>query len=289
MKLINYTEVPTTEAEDINREKTTWRNGECVMIDEGPAVTLYLGHRQETRLETDPATGEETTRTVTLAFPVRLEKPLTRDMAINAAEMAAYGLRTPMEVASFGASLARKFRESPEDAEIREHDDFIAWVKDGLTAIGLGKAGAGGSGAGGQSATFADAFSMMRLAVGAASLDDAQSLQVKSLYPAWEDFIGKPLPEGRKVRYGGELYAVRQDIAVVLENQPPSTDTLALYRAIEEAHGGTADDPVPYRQNMALEPGKYYVQDGVKYVCTQAMQPMPYDLKDLAAHVEVVK
>jgi hypothetical protein len=42
-----------------------------------------------------------------------------------------------MEVASFTASLARKYRDNPDDAEVREHDEFIAWVKDELSKIGV--------------------------------------------------------------------------------------------------------------------------------------------------------
>lgn len=75
------------------------------------------------------------------AFPFRVKKPYSRDSAINTAEMEAYSLKTSMQVASFNASLARKSRENPEDEEVKEHDGFIAWVKEELTRIGIGKAG----------------------------------------------------------------------------------------------------------------------------------------------------
>ena len=42
-----------------------------------------------------------------------------------------------------------------------------------------------------------------------------------------------------------------------------------MYARIDEAHGGTKYDPIPYEGNMALESGKYYVQDGVTYICTR--------------------
>ena len=41
-----------------------------------------------------------------------------------------------MDVASFGASMARKFRENPDDPEVKEHDKFISWVKKELSGIG---------------------------------------------------------------------------------------------------------------------------------------------------------
>lgn len=288
MKVINYTEVPSTIAEDFNRGKTKWLDGKCVGLDEGPAVTLYLGHRTETRLEYDAeSSGVPVERTVTLAFPVRVAKPVTRDAAINAAEMEAYGLRTPMEVASFGASLARKFRRSPEDDEIREHDEFIAWVKEELERVGVGKPSSGGGEA--SALTFASLFRISRLSAGKTELTDEEALSVQPLFPDWTTSVGGALKAGQRVRYAGKLYEVRQEIAAVLETQPPSTETLALYRVIEQEHRGTAGDPIPYEQGMELEYGKYYSQYGVTYLCTQAMQAMAYDLKDLPAHVQAVE
>lgn len=126
MKAINYVSVPATRSEDINPGKTTWKDGKCVSIDEGRDVTLYIGHRESKQTEEK---GRE-------AYPVRVSKPVTRDKAVNAAEMDAYDLVSAMDVASFGASMSRKFRENPADPEVREHDEFISWVKDELTKIG---------------------------------------------------------------------------------------------------------------------------------------------------------
>lgn len=96
---------------------------EGTKVDEGDYITLYVGHRKT-------EDGEE-------AYPIRVKKPLTRDKAINAAEMQAYNLTTPLEVASFGTSLSRKHREDPDDSEVRDHDYFIDWVKNELTKIGV--------------------------------------------------------------------------------------------------------------------------------------------------------
>lgn len=101
-------------------------------IDEGKYVTLYVDHRIGSRADED---GGEID--VCMASPIRLAKPVSRDMAINAAEMAAYGLADAMAVASFNASLARKSRLDPTDAEVTEHDAFISWIKDRLTDIGV--------------------------------------------------------------------------------------------------------------------------------------------------------
>ena len=90
------------------------------------------------------------------------------------------------------------------------------------------------------------------------SLTDNEALKVKSMYPYWNEFISKSLTTGMKVQYNDKLYRVRQDIAVVLENQPPSISTAALYEEINETAAGTKDDPIPYNNTMALEEGKYY-------------------------------
>lgn len=127
-KGLYYEIVPSVADEDINRSRTVWKNGKCISIDLGKDVVLYLGHRSINGVDEPLATE---------AFPVKVEKPVTRDKAINSAEMAAYGLHNAMEVASFNASLARKARSNSCDSEVIDHDEFISWVKDRLDEIGV--------------------------------------------------------------------------------------------------------------------------------------------------------
>ena len=100
-------------------------------------------------------------------------------------------------------------------------------------------------------------------------LTDEQSLQFKDLYPEWTTFINQKLDAGFKVLYEDKLYKVKQTIEKVLENQPPSIDTAALYEEINETNAGTLEDPIPYNNNMELFEGKYYSQNGVTYKCTR--------------------
>ena len=120
----NYISVPASQEEDINIDVTTWKNGKCISIDEGTHITFFIGHQSD-------ADGNVT------AFPIRVEKPASRASLINGAEQTAYNLITAMDVASFSASLARKAREGETNYEVQEHDDFIQWVKDELTKIGI--------------------------------------------------------------------------------------------------------------------------------------------------------
>lgn len=121
-------------------------------------------------------------------------------------------------------------------------------------------------------------------------LTDEQSLQFKDLYPEWKTFINQKLEVGFKVLYGDKLYKVRQTIGQVLENQPPSIETAALYEEINEKNQGTIEDPIPYNNNMELFNGMYYSQNGVVYKCTRnTEQPVYQDLSGLVGiYVETI-
>lgn len=99
------------------------------------------------------------------------------------------------------------------------------------------------------------------------------------------------MKKGIRSVYDDKLFRARQDISVVLENQPPSIDTAALYEEINEENAGTLDDPIPYNNNMELFAGKYYSQDGTVYKCTRDTGQAVYqDLADLVGiYVEAVK
>lgn len=121
-----------------------------------------------------------------------------------------------------------------------------------------------------------------RMSINTIALSDEQSLEVKDLYPEWSGFIGKSLEKGVKVLHENRLYKVRQAITTVLENQPPSTATAALYEEIVESAAGTLEDPIPYNGNQELFEGKYYTQGGATYKCIRSTgQPVYNDLGDL--------
>lgn len=117
------------------------------------------------------------------------------------------------------------------------------------------------------------------------SLTNEEALAVKDLYPTWESFIGKSLSTGTIVLYADKLYKVRQEISVVLGNQYPSVDTAALYEEINKSNAGTYEDPIPYNNNMALENGKYYIQNEVIYLCNRNTEIPVY--QDLSALVGI--
>lgn len=134
-------------------------------------------------------------------------------------------------------------------------------------------------------------LSLLAMTINTMPLSDEQSLQVKNLFPKWETFIGGKLEKDYKVLYADRLYKVKQDITTVLENQPPSIDTAALYEEINEKNTGTKEDPIPYNNNMELFSGKYYSQNGVVYKCTRDTgQAVYHDLSALVGiYVEIAE
>ena len=118
-------------------------------------------------------------------------------------------------------------------------------------------------------------------------LSPSEALQVKDRYPEWETGIN--VKTGERYRVEDVLWECVKD-HLTQDNWKPSTATLSLWKIVDaEEHSGTIEDPIPYKQNMALEFNKYYTQDGVLYLCIQAMTPGPYDLKDVPAHAQPIK
>lgn len=103
---------------------------------------------------------------------------------------------------------------------------------------------------------------------GAQSLSDTEALEVKGIYPKWVDLLGAAAEVDYKFTHDGALYKVIQ-AHTFTENWIPGTGTESLYTVIDEEHAGTIDNPIPYNGNMALEAGKYYIQDGVVYYCNR--------------------
>mgnify|MGYP005758140275 CR=1 FL=1 len=126
----------------------------------------------------------------------------------------------------------------------------------------------------------------------AQSLDDAQALTVKAIYPRRDEVIGQAVKQGFKFLYNDILFKVIQPDGLIIQEQYiPGEGTESLYAVINETNAGTQEDPIPYAGNMALENGKYYGQDGVIYLCNRDTEiPVYQALKDLVGlYVEVAE
>ena len=109
----------------------------------------------------------------------------------------------------------------------------------------------------------------MTVAANADALRTAEVEAVKPLFDAWA--AGVAYEAGRDiVCYGeGDALYLCHTSHTSQADWTPGTATASLWTRIDAAHAGTADDPIPYEGNMALESGKYYSQDGVVYRCTR--------------------
>lgn len=123
----------------------------------------------------------------------------------------------------------------------------------------------------------------------AQTLTDAQALTVKAIYPMRESIIGRTVRKDYKFQYADKLYKTIQDNLLIQEQYIPGEGTESLYTVIDETHAGTQEDPIPYDGNMALENGKYYIQDETVYKCTRDTEIPVYNaLADLIGiYVEV--
>lgn len=111
------------------------------------------------------------------------------------------------------------------------------------------------------------------------SVDDNTALRMLEFYPEWA--AGQAYTAGYKVQHGGKLWRCLQ-AHTSQSGWEPSTATASLWEEICESHAGTKDDPIPYSGNMALESGKYYIQDYVIYLCNRdTINPVYNALADL--------
>lgn len=98
------------------------------------------------------------------------------------------------------------------------------------------------------------------------NLPDQKALKFKAMYPHWK--AGVAVKVGQRYQYGDKLWKVRQ-AHTTAEHQPPSTATASLWEVIDETHAGTLADPIPYDINLAVFKDKYYIHNGVIYLCTR--------------------
>ena len=97
----------------------------------------------------------------------------------------------------------------------------------------------------------------------AVTLDDETALTGVELFPIWT--IDRAYAVGDKVQRNGKLWRCIQAHTSQAGWEPENV--ASLWTEICESHAGTLEDPIPYSGNMALESGKYYMQDGKIYRC----------------------
>ena len=94
-------------------------------------------------------------------------------------------------------------------------------------------------------------------------VDDNTALRMVAFYPEWAE--NTEYTAEYKVQRNGKLWRCRQAHTSQAGWEPENA--ASLWTEICESHAGTLEDPIPYSGNMALESGKYYMQDGKIYRC----------------------
>ena len=135
---------------------------------------------------------------------------------------------------------------------------------------------------------------LLRAQINTVPVDDQTALRMKTYYPTWEECCEKGSvaydKAGFKFTYEDKLYSCLSANPSFQSSWIPGVGTESLYAVIDETHAGTLEDPIPYDGNMALENGKYYIQNSHIYLCTRdTVNPVYNSLADLVGlYVELV-
>ena len=117
---------------------------------------------------------------------------------------------------------------------------------------------------------------------------DEEALENIELFPTWQSRIGVQVEQGERLYYDDKLYKVQQTHTPQEDWRPDATASLYV-QVIAESDAGTIDNPIAYEVNMELVEGKYYTEEGVKYLCVRALTQSVWHLADLVGnYVEVV-
>lgn len=136
---------------------------------------------------------------------------------------------------------------------------------------------------------------LIRQQINSITVDDQTALRMRRYYPTFAELVGQTVKLGTKFRSDGsdiaDLYKTIQPELTIQAHYPPGEGTESLYTRIDEIHDGTQYDPIPYSGNMALENGKYYIEDGIIYLCNRDTGIAVYNrLADLVGiYVEVTE
>lgn len=116
--------------------------------------------------------------------------------------------------------------------------------------------------------TRAKALQLRRLIEKASvSLSDTDALNGIELFSHW-DGDGHEYAVGDRVSYDGTLYKCRQAHTSQSIYTPDMIP--ALWEVVApEGKGDSPDNPIEYDQSMAIEKGKFYVENDVVYICTR--------------------
>lgn len=118
---------------------------------------------------------------------------------------------------------------------------------------------------------------------------DEEALENIELFPTWQSKIGIQVEQGDRLYFDNKLFKVLQT-HTPQENWRPATTASLYVQVVLEGESGTIDNPIVYSLNMELVEGKYYIDNGMKYLCTRSLTASYWPLSDIVGqYVEIVK
>lgn len=116
---------------------------------------------------------------------------------------------------------------------------------------------------------------------------DEEALNNIELFPTWQGKLGEQVEQGERLYFDDRLWKVLQTHTVQEEWKPDVATS--LYVQVVNDDAGTIDNPIPFELNMELVEGKYYIEDGVEYLCIRELAQSVWHLADLVSnYVEAV-
>ena len=117
---------------------------------------------------------------------------------------------------------------------------------------------------------------------------DETAIHMVEYFPHWEDLLGQYVDAGTRVYDNGYLWKVIQAHTFSTEWRPEVATSLFTKVQIQQEQG-TIDNPIEYSINMELIQGKYYVENGILYLCIRPLSQSVWALSALVGnYVEVV-
>ena len=125
--------------------------------------------------------------------------------------------------------------------------------------------------------------------INSAANTDEQAYETYALYDDWNDIPENQFLEtGKKVGYAGILYSVNAPGHNKQSAWSPDQAS-SLFTPIPKNQAGTIDDPIDWVSGMESEQGKYYMDEGIKYLCIESSGVGLYaQPKDLPRYFQIV-
>ena len=129
--------------------------------------------------------------------------------------------------------------------------------------------------------------------INAAGNTDVQAYETSALYEYWPDIPeGTMLEAGKIVQHSdGILYRVKEGQGHQKQSTWSPDVAPSLFTPIPKPEeSGTKDNPIAWVEGMESEEGKYYISDGVKYLCIESSGIGLYGKPaDLARYFQLVE